>query len=105
MSQALKERFPVQEKVFETPAGKWAASIMNDPEPGSSLSPYPDMVLFDLEFKGMDTATSEVRRLRLWTSHARLCCDPGYPTMLLDRVFQWLSTSQAISGEIWFVAD
>jgi hypothetical protein len=105
MSQALMEKFPVQEKVFETTTRKWAASIMNDPEPGSSSSPYPDMVLFDLEFKETDTATSEVRRLRLWTSHTRLCNDPDYPTLLLDHVFHWLSMSQTISGEIWFIAN
>jgi cellulose biosynthesis protein BcsQ len=36
--------FPVQEKGFELPGRKCVASIMNDPELGSSSSPYLDMV-------------------------------------------------------------
>ncbi len=104
MSQALIERFPVGQ-VFRTEAGVWVASVVNDPEPGSPFSPYPDMVLFDLEFKETGTAAPEVRRLRLWTSHSRLCSDPGYPRLLLDRVSKWLSMSQEVSGEIWFFAN
>lgn len=104
MNQALMEKFPVQEMVFETATGKWAAGVVNDPEPGSPLSPYPDMVLFDLEFTETNTAGS-LRRLRLWTSYARLCNEPDYPTLLKERVFEWLSLSQAISGEIWFIAN
>lgn len=102
MSQAMNRKFPVEEKIFETAGEKWAARILNDPKPGSLSSPYPDMVLFDLEFKRTDASASAVRRLRLWTSHARLCDDPDYSTMLLDRVSGWLSLSEAVSGEIWF---
>jgi len=105
MSQALIEKFPVEGKTFEISARKWAARIANDPEPGSPLSPYPDMVLFDMEFQRTDAGASEVRRLRLWTSHARLCNDVDYPARLLDRVLEWLAASQAVSGEIWCLAS
>ena len=97
------ERFPVRDRVFETPGGRWAANVLNDPEPGSSLSPYPDMVLFEIEFKRADEESPEVRHLRLWTSHSRLCSDADYQALLLDCVFKWLSMSQAISGEIWLL--
>jgi hypothetical protein len=101
MSQALIEKFPVEDQIFSTRARKWTARIMNDPVPGSPSSPYPDMVLFDIEFKEANSSVPEVRRLRLWISHARLCSDPGYPGQLVNRVSQWLSMSQVTSGEIW----
>jgi hypothetical protein len=105
MSIALLERFPVDGRVFETPNWNWAARIMNDPEPGSSFSPYPDMVLFELEFRRMNPAASEVRRLRLWTSHAGLCNEGDYHLLLIDRVHKWLSMSRDTSGEIWCLRE
>ena len=101
MSRTLMEKFPIEGKVFETPTWNWAARVTNDPKPGSTLSPYPDMVLFEMEFSRTDSAPSEPRRLRLWTSKAGFCNEGDYQALLFDSVLKWLSSSQDISGEIW----
>jgi hypothetical protein len=95
------ENFPIDGRAFETPTSNWVARVMNDPKPGSSFSPYPDMVLFEIEFKRTDSAALEVRCLRLWTSQAGLCKAGDYQILLYDRVLKWLSISQENSGEIW----
>jgi hypothetical protein len=95
------EKFPVEGRVFKTPTWDWAARVMNDPEPGSSSSPFRDMVLFEIEFTRMNSAPSKVRRLRLWTSQGELCNEREYPLLLFDRVLKWLAMCQDISGEIW----
>jgi hypothetical protein len=104
MSENLVEKLLVQGEVFETSAGQWSVRVVNDPGPGSVLSPYPDMVLFDLEFKRMDVGDSEARKLRLWASHTRLGSDPGYATLLWQRAIHWLATSTTLAGEIWYLA-
>ncbi|HYK88997.1 MAG TPA: hypothetical protein VE398_09515 [Acidobacteriota bacterium] len=105
MSRTLMEKFPVEGRVFETPTSDWTARVINDPEPGSSFSPFRDMVLFEIEFKRTDSAPSKVRRLRLWTSRGGLCSERDYHLLLFDPVLKWLSMSQDISGEIWCLGE
>ena len=97
------EKFPAEGRVFKTPTGDWAAKVVNDPEPGSSSSPFRDMVLFEIEFNRTDSAVPNARRLRLWTSQGKLCNEREYPLLLFDRVLKWLSMCQDISGEIWYL--
>jgi len=88
----------------EGTAQRWSASIVNDPERGSSRSPYPDMMLFDMRFERMDVAGHTVRTLRLWTSYSQLCSDPAYARALIGRMKDWLATSHDANGEIWCFA-